>query len=210
MTTTTTRDEVTVTSRTVGAAIVPGDFSSKQGEHRWTQGTLRHVSDALAGRPVLIVTDTMTGHTLIATLGRPNSTPGTRYGFELTYLGEDRPTVHRVEKLGAIIPLESAITDDPKWKALDLHRAEQRAAITVARRRVTDPEAGRWEATSHADHVAVTRTAEGHRATGFEHFPVTLGAVAEERAAEFAPCIADGAHVPTRAHARSICPVASR
>lgn len=150
--------EVLVTSRTVGCAVTPQDFSSKAGTDRWTAGMLRHLSAALNGRPALMVTDTMTGHTQLVVLGRPGATPNVSQGFGIVYAGEQRQTIHHIHKLGMVIPLDSPITDNPKWEAVRAYREEGMAAIRVAQQEAAPEQltTGRWTAESFDHFVNVS------------------------------------------------------
>lgn len=107
-------------------AILASDFSSSMADHNrnsWKPGALRHLSKVLNGSPVIITTDSRTGHTVIgAVLGGVRKAPGSG-SFQVEVNG----VWHNDFTLGeAIIPLTA---DTAKWDALRSFREESSAAV---------------------------------------------------------------------------------
>lgn len=136
--------------------ITPQDFSPSTIDpqrDRWTAGKLRHVIDALRGEPVLIVTDTMTGHAEQGVL--VDVLPENRVVIDGH--PRPRPVAHLDFKCGVIVPLTERGAR-AKWDALNSYRDEGTAAIRAAR-----PEAeaaghtyGKWSAVPGLRDVHVT------------------------------------------------------
>ncbi len=153
-----------------GCAITPQDFSSSTSDvlrDRWTVGKMRHVVAALAGRPVAITTDRMTGSTRIGVTLRDvqGLRHGTGYGVVVESTFEDGTTsgtLFDLHSLGVIIPLDYGVGEkDAKWTALETYRQESSEAIRQARE--THPELGygRWNGTPCFDCVSVTYEPQG-------------------------------------------------
>lgn len=155
-------------------AIAARDFSqlvTDELRDTWTPGKLRHVIAALDGAPVAIVTDQMTGSTLLgATLDSIMPTPGF-HGYDLVtashYNGKTYRTRRFMPGIGpVIVPLDPDNgARGAKWRALDSYREEKRAAIDAARERAqaeallgdAEPrEYGKWSAEPGANGVFVT------------------------------------------------------
>lgn len=112
--------------------ITPANF----GFDHWTPGTLRHVIKALDGSPVIVTIDG-SGHTRINVTLAFNGATGQveitdKHGtvrYDASWIGE------------TIIPL---VASGAKWKAVDAYRAENMAAMELARRELKEGEAGTW------------------------------------------------------------------
>lgn len=155
-------------STVYSTAILASDFSRSTKDvlrNQWTAGKLRHLIAALDGQPVAIVTDGMTGSTLVGvTLERlVGKMHGTGHNVVIASTlpdGTVQRTAHRIEALGlAIIPLTPEPgTKGAKWVALDSYREEASAVIRMAAAR--GAEAGRelswgaWETLALADGVS--------------------------------------------------------
>lgn len=108
------------------AVIKASDFyetgDNKDTRDGWKSGALRHVVAALAGSPVVLITDKQTGHAVIGAklIGLSHSVGG---GETLVYeFGDGSRSAALVFTLGSVIvPLESP---QAKWDALDRFREE--------------------------------------------------------------------------------------
>jgi hypothetical protein len=118
--------------------IRPKDFSSlvtdpAHTHNTWSSGALRHVIDALAGRPVLIVTDKQTGHVERGSLVRVFY-GGPSRGDRVEVRHEHGTTTHWLPGVGEIIDdCEDFALTNAKYAALDAQRVEARQAIEYVR-----------------------------------------------------------------------------
>lgn len=144
--------------------IRASDFSDSVSDtlrDRWTDGKMRHVIAALAGDPVIVTTDSGSGHSLVG-VRLVGITPDPHGSSLLRIESEHGVTAYSAFMLGdTIVPLAGrGRTRGAKWDALDSYRRERSAAIAVARTlREQDgapPERGRWEAIPLRDGVIVT------------------------------------------------------
>jgi hypothetical protein len=176
-----------MTSTTI---IKASDFSNDTTDvnrHTWTPGTMRMVSEALAGQPVAITVDRQTGHTMLnVRLGKVLGLYSGGQGVQVTYTldgGGEKTTNFWLPGIGdTIIPMGPSHS---KWDVSRQHLEEKGAAIAIAM--ATDKAAGcqwgRWDATVHQDEWHVTYTPHlGNpqfvdKAGHYQWWPVSLTAV---------------------------------
>jgi len=167
--------EITVTA--TSSVIDPKDFSSNlhPGEHNhlhksyWNDGPLRHVVEALAGTPVVIVADNMTGFTLVGAVlvdvrGRGLNGHGVAISTESCKTPQNPQgiTVYNVRKIGIIIPMQ-----DTTHGIRELAIGSERRELELARQIYTAslPEeraAGRVEVTCFVNEVHAGYTLDSY------------------------------------------------
>lgn len=146
-------------STAFSTVITATDFSNNVTEPRrdeWTPGKMRHAVAALAGAPVAITTDKLTGHTIVgATLGDIRKTP---YGgtFDVLVISEHNRTYYPIDKIGAaIIPLDEGFNTGAKYTAKESWRRECSAAVRADRAKAGTREKGEFVTVPGADYVDV-------------------------------------------------------
>lgn len=155
--------EQTALTTGLTTAISARDFTPVT-DHRhveWNTGALRHVVAALAGKPVMIVTDAQTGSTMLgAVLVRVQHSVRSNYDeLVVRYQGND--TAFKVFNIGEmIVPLvDETGGKGAKWNALASYRIEKANAIARA---ATDHGAsegrewGKWDAKLFTSTAQVT------------------------------------------------------
>lgn len=176
--------------------IDPKDFQSNlhPSEHNhirqseWNAGPMRHVVAALAGTPVVIVTDRRTGFTLLGAVlidvrGRYSGGQGVAISTE-SCKTSDNPqgiTVYDVRKIGIIVPLQ-----DTTHGIRSLAMQSERRELELARRIYAEslPEnrpAGRVEVTAHMHevHAGYRRDSYADRGPTPNWMRITLGKIQE-------------------------------
>ncbi|MBM0205769.1 hypothetical protein JNW90_24200 [Micromonospora sp. STR1s_5] len=155
----------TATASTTSCVIRAQDFNPNTADRNrstWQVGTMRHVIDALAGTPVAITTDRLTGHTQVGVrLVRAYYSDGPRILIDYTLsTGEVQRTRYDLRNIGdTIVPLARTSTKDAKWTALDTHREESMAAIRWAKANHGEGrEDGQWSADPGSGEVRVRWT----------------------------------------------------
>lgn len=118
------------------SAISARDFTPAQDQRRvqWNSGAMRHVIAALAGAPVMIITDAQTGSAQLGAVLR-----GVQYGRygnsdELLVEYRGRVTAFKLFTVGeTIVPLVDEMgRKSAKWVALDSYRNEKSKAVAKA------------------------------------------------------------------------------
>lgn len=160
------------------SAISARDFTPAQDIRRvqWNSGAMRHVIAALAGAPVMIITDSQTGAAQLGAILR-----GVRYGRygnsdELLVEYRGRVTAFKLFTIGeTIVPLVDEMDrKSAKWVALDSYHKERSAAVTkaVAEHGASEGrEWGEWSAKLLIDTAQVTYKPH----TGNPHFADKTG-----------------------------------
>lgn len=149
-------------------AIYAKDFRSNLhdkrfggGKHYWNAGGLRHVVKALAGAPVVIELDNMTGYvqvgvTLLDVRGRFSGGQGVAVADAqcVTPQNPQGITVFSDRKVGVIIPMDGG---NAKWDALESERREHAIALRLFQARFEGtPVDGNWDMTSFTSEVHVS------------------------------------------------------
>lgn len=170
--------EQTALATGLTTAISARDFTPAKDHRRvqWNSGAMRHVIAALAGAPVMIITDSQTGSTMLGAILR-----GVRHGVygnsdELLVEYRGRVTAYKLFTVGEmIVPLVDEMgRQGAKWVAIDSYRTERSAAIQLAQREHGETEGrgwGNWEAGLFIDTVQVTYKPS----TGNPHFADKAG-----------------------------------
>lgn len=168
--------EITITSTT--SPIAPEDFKSNL--HRkeawgkfseWNAGPMRHVIEALAGTPVVIVMDKRTGFTLVGAVlvdvrTRYSGGQGIAVSTECAKTPQNPQgiTVYSLRSVGLVIPLQST-THGQRQAAMEAERRELELAERIYRESLPEdrPE-GRVEVSSHESEVHA-----GYRRSDYKH-----------------------------------------
>lgn len=128
--------EQTALATGLATAITARDFVSPKDHRRiqWNSGAMRHVIAALAGAPVMIITDSQTGSAMLGAILK-----GVRYGRygnsdELLVEYQGRVTAFKLFTIGdTIVPLVDEMgRKSAKWVALDTYRIEKSKAVAKA------------------------------------------------------------------------------
>lgn len=155
--------EQTALATGLTTAITARDFTPAQDQRHveWNSGALRHVITALAGKPVMIITDALTGSAMLgAVLVRVQHSVRSQYDdVVIDYRGNR--TLFKIFKLGeTIVPLvDETGTPSAKWNALATYRVEKAKAIekACAEHGVSEGrEWGKWDAKLFTDTAQVT------------------------------------------------------
>lgn len=134
------------------AAILASDFSQSTTDAqrtRWNVAKMSHLIEALAGEPVVITTDRLTGSSLVgAELVRAfhgGTGRGERVAVKLTLSdGTEQITNYRIVEVGeAIIPL---VESNAKWTALRTYSDQVSHAIKIAKSAHGETEGRAWGA----------------------------------------------------------------
>lgn len=170
--------EQTALATGLATAITARDFTPAQDHRRiqWNSGAMRHVIAALAGAPVMIITDSQTGSALLGAILK-----GVRHGVygnsdELLIEYQGRVTAYKLFTIGeTIVPVVSEMgRQSAKWTALDTYREERSAAIQLAQREHGETEGrawGNWDVKLFIDTAQVTYKPS----TGNPHFADKAG-----------------------------------
>lgn len=157
--------EQTALATGLTTAITARDFVSPKDHRRlqWNSGAMRHVIAALAGTPVMIITDSQTGSAQLGAILK-----GVRHGRygnsdELLVEYRGRVTAFQLFTVGdTIIPLvDETGTTGAKWIALDTYRIEKSKAVVKACTEHGASEGrewGEWSAKLFIDTAQVTYT----------------------------------------------------
>lgn len=128
--------EQTALATGLTTAISARDFTPAKDQRRvqWNSGAMRHVIAALAGAPVMIITDSQTGSVRLGAILRE-----VRYGRhgnsdELLVEYQGRVTAFKLFTIGeTIVPLVDEMgRQGAKWMALDSYRIEGSKAVAKA------------------------------------------------------------------------------
>lgn len=146
-------------------AISARDFTPAKDYRRveWNSGALRHVVAALAGKPVMLITDAQTGSVQLGVkLIRVQHSVRSNYD-ELVVEYQGHHTAHKIFNIGeVIVPLVDEMSDrGAKWTALATYRIEKANAVAKACTDHGAPEGrewGHWEAKLFTSIVQVTYT----------------------------------------------------
>lgn len=146
-------------------AISARDFTPAKDHRRiqWNSGAMRHVIAALAGTPVMIITDAQTGSTQLGAILK-----GVRHGRfgnsdELLVEYQGRITAFKLFTIGeTIVPLvDETGTTSAKWHAIASYRIEGSKAVAKACAEHGASEGrewGTWSAKLFIDTAQVTYT----------------------------------------------------
>jgi hypothetical protein len=157
--------EITVAVATgLTTAISARDFTPARDERRveWNTGALRHVVAALAGAPVMIITDAQTGTAMLGAklISVQHSVRSNYDELVVEYLGQR--TAFKVFNIGeVIVPLVDEPGRGVKWEALASYRIERSKAIAKACTEhgvVEGREWGKWDAKLFTSTAQVTYT----------------------------------------------------
>lgn len=141
------------------------DSTKDDDRNRWTGGKLRHVLAALGDSPVIITTDTQTGHTAVNVrlTGLREKPYGGGYQVAVAYNyadGSGQTLWHRLDDLGdTIVPLSGA--DNAKWAAKKSYQDDASYAVELAQAqhgKGAGREWGNWKAHVGFTEVSVTYT----------------------------------------------------
>lgn len=156
-----------ITPLTTGltTAISARDFTPATDYRRveWNSGALRHVIAALAGKPVMIITDAQTGSVQLGVkLIRVQHSVRSNYD-ELVVDYQGRLTAHKIFNIGeVIVPLVDEMGGkSAKWDALATYRIEKQNAAAkacAAHGASEGREWGEWSAKLFTSTVQVTYT----------------------------------------------------
>lgn len=155
--------EQTALATGLTTAISARDFTPAKDHRRveWNSGALRHVIAALAGKPVMIVTDANTGATMLgAVLVRVQHSARSQYDDVVVDYQGNR-TLFKIFHIGeVIVPLvDETGTTSAKWNALTTYRMEKSSAVAKAYAEHGPREGrewGKWDAKLFTTTVQVT------------------------------------------------------
>lgn len=129
-------ENITPLATGLTTAITSRNFTPATDHRRveWNSGALRHVVAALAGKPVMIITDAQTGSTMLGAklIQVQHSIRSNHDEVLVEYQGQR--TAHKIFNIGeVIVPLVDEVGEQgAKWVALASYRVEKAQAVAKA------------------------------------------------------------------------------